>query len=71
MSRQTCLLDNKELIEKILDLQKELYRDFSLNKLEECDICSKKLDADLRHDIHQKLIMIYNDLSEIKRKLAG
>ena len=69
MNRERCILDNGKVVEAMLDLRKELYRDFLETNLLQCEKCGKNLEEDFRRGLHQNLIELYNVLSEIKRKL--
>ena len=69
MSRKICLLKNEKLINAILELKKELFNDFFKNKLEKCDSCTVGIEKDVSDEIHRRLIIIYNELSDLKRIL--
>ena len=69
MARKTCLLKNEKLINAIIELQKELFNDFLKNKLEKCDFCAVGIEKAVSDEIHKRLIIIYNELSDLKRIL--
>ena len=68
-NRKTCLLKNQELMEAILKLKNELFKDFSENVLKECDSCNSGLTQEDARKMHLQLLQAYNILSNIKRML--
>ena len=69
MQRKYCLIDNKELMNAVMKLKEELFKDFSKNLLERCDSCTVGLDKDITNQTHNKLINVYNELSDVKKLL--
>lgn len=67
--RKVCLLKNEDLIRAILSLKEELFNDFADNLLKKCDRCAEGIEEKKAGAIHEKLITIYNQLSELKRML--
>ncbi|MCK5493066.1 MAG: hypothetical protein KAJ14_08145, partial [Candidatus Omnitrophica bacterium] len=63
------LLKNEKLINTLIESKTELFKDFSENKLEKCDLCAVGLENFISDEIHKKLITIYNELSDLKRIL--
>ena len=69
MVRKTCLLKNEKLINTIIELKKELFKDFLENELRKCDSCKVGLELSISDEIHKRLIIIYNEISDLKQIL--
>ncbi len=70
MQREKCILDNKRLVDAILNLKKELQGDFAKYLLEGCDACAKGNDQPVVNELHASLASIYVEIDKIEKFLS-
>ncbi len=69
ISRKNCLFGNEKILTTIKELKQELYLDFRENQLDPCESCNFHMDREASENMHNKVLHLYNTLSEILFKL--